>query len=481
MFIGGGSEHDSLRVGSAYDWNPGAGNVITWHPTPSSLAKARQAPATSVPPSSMQAGHLRGYVEFRERGLDYSRTVMGSWDVPGKCDIRAMTYLINAHLRRQATYHSWFEYRDEKNIIRHTIKNPRDINFVPKEYGVLTQQQWHDHVQATPDPLQWDCFRFGVIQHDDRFTLYAVVDHLHCDPMLLSGLYIEILMNYTSILEGKAPVALPPANGYDEFCLRESQTVESMTLDSPEVRTWVDFAEANGGTLPDFPLPLGDQSIPCGGDVHVEQLLGSDKTADFEALCQRAGARFSGGLFACLALAHYEMTGAETYYGLTPTDKRKSPEDFLTVGWFTGVVPFTVPVDPTSFEETARAAQASFDANMNCAQVPYDRVLELAPWLQRPGPQFTMVSYMDAGLPPLSGVVATALDGVNATAFTDGRSPAYMYSTVFRLFDEVSIMVSYPNNPIARESVMRFTAQLKSVFERVVAGRLSEVAVRVAR
>jgi Condensation domain len=480
VFIGGGSEHDSLRVGSAYDWKPGAGNVVTWHPTPGSLAKSRQAPASSVPPGSMQAGHLRGYVEFRDRGLDYSRTVMGSWDVPGKCDLRAMTYLINAHLRRQATYHSWFEYRDENNIVRHTIKDPRDINFVPKEYGVLTQQQWHDHVLAVPDPLQWDCFRFGIIQYDDRFTLYAVVDHLHCDPMLLSGLYVEILMNYTSIVEGKPPITLPPANGYDEFCMRESQTVASMTLDSPEVRTWVEFAEANGGTLPNFPLPLGDQSITCGGDVHVEQLLGSDKTAEFEALCQRVGARFSGGLFACAALAHYEMTGAETYYGLTPTDKRKSPADFLTVGWFTGVVPFTVPVTPNSFEETARAAQASFDANMNCAQVPYDRVLELAPWLKRHGPQFTMMSYMDAGLPPLSGVVATALDGVNASAFTDGRSPAYMYSTVFRLFDEVSIMVSYPNNPIARESVMHFTAQLKSVFDRVVAGKLSEVAVRVA-
>lgn len=481
MFIGGGSEHDSLRVGNAYDWDPGEGSVVTWEPTPGSLAKARQAPVSPVPPSSMQAGHIRGFVEFGRKGLDYSRTVMGSWDVPGRCDVRAMTYLINAHLRRQATYHSWFEYIDEKNIVRHTMKNARDIQFVPKEYGVLTRQQWHDHVLATPDPLQWDCFRFSIIQYDDRFTLYAVVDHLHCDPMLLSGLYIEILMNYNSIVEGRAPISLPPTTSYDEFCLREHQTIASMTVDSPEVRTWIEFAEANGNSLPDFPLPLGDQSIPCGGDVHVQQLLGPDQMAQFEALCQRAGARFSGGLFACAALTHFELTGEETYYGLTPTDKRKSPEDFMTVGWFTGVVPFTVAINPSSFEETARAAQASFDANMKCAHVPYDRVLELAPWLKKYGPQFTMMSYMDAGLPPLSGVVATALDGVNATALTDGRSPAYMYSTVFRLFDEVSIMVSYPNNPVARESVIRWTEALKSVFDRVVADTLAGVPVRVAR
>jgi hypothetical protein len=429
----------------------------------------------------MQGGHLRGFVEFKERGLDYSRAVMGSWDVPGRCDIRAMTYVINAHVRRHATYHSWFEYNDAKNIVRHTIKNPRDIQFVAKEHGVLTQQGWQDLVLSTPDPLQWDCFRFGIVQHEDRFSLYAVVDHLHCDPMLIAGLYVEILMNYNALLEGKAPVTLPPAASYDDFCMRENEIVSAMTLDSPEVRKWIEFAEANGGSLPDFPLPLGDQSIPCGGDVHVERLLDEKQTAEFEAICQRAGTRFSGGLFACSALAQYELAGTETYYGLTPVDKRSSPEDFMTVGWFTGVVPFTVPVDPNSFAETARAAQASFDANMDLAYVPYDRVLELAPWLKKYGPQFTMMSYMDAGLPPLSAIVATALDGVNATAYTDGRSPAYMYMTVFRLFDEVTLMVSYPGNPVARESVISYAEAMKSVFSRVAAGTFAGVPVRVSR
>lgn len=480
MFIGGGSEHDRLRVGSAYDWDPGPGSVVTWQPTPGSIANARRAPISPVPPSSMQAGHLRGYVEFRERGLDYSRTVMGSWDVPGRCDIRAMTYVINAHLRRHATYHSWFEYMEAKHIVRHTIKDPRDIQFVAKEYGVMTQLEWRDHVLATPDPLQWDCFRFGIIQYEHRFALYAIVDHLHCDPMLIAGFYVEILMNYNALLEGKAPVALPPAASYDDFCMQESQYVSRMTLESPEVRRWIEFAGANGGTLPDFPLPLGDQSIPCGGDVHVGRLLGPEQTVQFEAICRQAGVRFSGGLFACVALTQYELSGAETYYGLTPIDKRKSPADFMTVGWFTGVVPFTVPVDPNSFEATARAAQASFDANMDLANVPYDRVLELAPWLRRPGPQFTMMNYMDAGLPPLSAIVASAMKGVNATALTDGRSPAFMYSTIFRLFDEVSIMVSYPNNPIARESVRRYTEAMKSVFHGAVAGSIAGVRVRVA-
>ena len=477
MFIGAGSKHDRLRVGTVRHWDPGQGSVVTWQPTAGCAAKARHAPVSPVPPSSMQAGHLRGFVDFGKRGLDYSRAVMGSWDVPGRCDIRTMTYVINVHIRRHATYHSWFEYHDAKHIVRHTIMNPRDIEFVAKEYGVMTPLEWQDHALATPDPLQWDCFRFGIIQYEDHFALYAVVDHLHCDPMLIAAFYLEILLNYNALLEGKAPVALPPAASYDEFCMQESQCVSGMTLDSPEVRKWIEFAEANSGTLPDFLLPLGEQSKLSGGDVHVRRLLGPEDTAQFEAICQRAGTRLSGGVFACAALAQYDLTGAETYYGLTPIDKRKGPADFMTMGWFTGVVPFTVRVDPNSFEETARAAQASFGANMALANVPYDRVLELAPWLRKHGPQFTMMNYMDAGLPPLSAVVATALDGVHPSTFTDGRNPAFMYSTVFRLFDEVSIMVSYPNNPIARESVTRYTQAMKSVLDRAVAGSWAGVRV----
>ncbi|WP_343710609.1 condensation domain-containing protein [Mycobacterium sp.] len=473
MFIGGGSANIGLHVGKVCDWNIGAGQVVSWQPTPASVDKARKAPASPVPPSSMQAGHLRGYVEFKKRGDDYSRLVMGSWDVPGKCDIRTMTHVVNTHLRRHETYRSWFDYKEDRNIVRHRIDNPRDIQFVPVEYGELTQPEWRDLVLSTPNPLQWDCFRFGIIQYAEHFSIYAIVDHLHCDPALVSALYAEILANYRGLMGGKPPVALPASASHDDFCRREAQTAAAMTLDSPEVRRWIEFAENNGGGMPDFPLPLGDQSIALGGDIMVVPLMDPDETASFESGCIAAGARFSGGLFACAALAQYELTGQEIYYGLTPIDKRRTPAEYMTMGWFTGIVPFTIPVDPNSFDATARATQASFDENIELANVPYERVLELAPWLKRYGPDFSMMNYMDAGLPPLSAVVASALVGSNATAYNDARSPAYLYMSVIRLFDEVSLMVSFPNNPIARESVTRYTDTLKSVFSRVAAGRYS--------
>jgi condensation domain-containing protein len=467
VFVGAGS----VKVGTIYDWVPGSGSVVSWQPSPASLAKARQAPISGVPASYMQAQHLRGFCEFGARGLDYSRLVIGSWDRPGRCDIRALTYVINAHLRRHDTYRSWFEYNNIESIVRHTIADPADIEFVPTVHGEMNPTEWQSHILATPSPLNWDCFSFGVIQRADHFTFYVVVDHLHTDPTLLGLLYMEIYLMYGALVGGAAPISLPPAGSYEDYCVRHRQFTSALTLDSPQVRKWVEFAENNGGTLPDFPLPLGDPSVSCGGDVMVEQLMDRRQTARFESACVAAGARFSGGLFAAAALAQYQLTGAETYYGLTPTDKRSTPAEFMTTGWFTGVIPFTVFVEPASFGKTARTAQASFDSNADLAHVPFDRVLELAPWLRRPGPDFTMLNYMDGGLPPLSAVVASHLDGANAGTYGDGRAPAHLYMSVGRLFDEASMAVFFPNNPVARESVTRYVEAVKSVCVRVAEGR----------
>jgi hypothetical protein len=143
----------------------------------------------------------------------------------------------------------------------------------------------------------------------------------------------------------------------------------------------------------------------------------------------------------------------------------------MTAGWFTGVIPFTVPVDATSFGNTARAAQDSFDSNRELANVPFDRVLELAPWLTRPGPNFTMLNYMDAGLPPLSAIVSSQLDGANASTYVDAKNPAHLYMTIGRVFDETSMAVFFPNNPVARESVLCYVEAMKSVCVRASEGR----------
>jgi len=100
-----------------------------------------------------------------------------------------MNYVINAHLRRHDTYRSWFEYRDDARIVRRTIQNPNDIKFVPTKRGEMVAEDFHQLILDTPIIAEWDCFSFGIIQHEDHFTFYVIVEprayRSHADGVLV--------------------------------------------------------------------------------------------------------------------------------------------------------------------------------------------------------------------------------------------------------------------------------------------------------
>ncbi|OBH82330.1 acyltransferase [Mycobacterium scrofulaceum] len=456
------------------DWTPQARSVICWHASPATKAKAEAAPSSMVPPSYQQTQHLRRYSDHAARGLDMSRLMIFTWEVPGRCDVRAMNYAINAHIRRHDTYHSWFEYRDAQHIVRHTIANPDDIELVPVEHGALTPRELRDHI-STPHPLQWDCFFFGVVQSDDHFTFYASIAHLCVDPMIVGVLFTEIHLMYATLIGGGAPVELPEAGRYGDYCVQQWNEMAALTADSPEVRAWIDFAAANDGTLPYFPLPLGDLTVPYAGKLVTETLLDERQTERFERACVAAGARFSGGVFGCAGLAHRELTGADTFSAVTTTDTRRTPTELMTTGWFTGLVPVTVDVDAGLFERAANSAQASFDSGIELAAVPFDRVLELAPpaaGLGRPRPGNFVMSFLDASIAPLSSVANSDL---NFRIYDEGRVSHQVSLWVIRLQHETKVTVLFPDNPIARESVGRYIDALKSAYLRVADGRRGHV------
>ncbi|PQM44467.1 Trehalose-2-sulfate acyltransferase papA2 [Mycobacterium talmoniae] len=455
-----------------HDWVDAPGELVTWDPSPATLAKVRNAPVSPVPASYQQAQHLRAYCDYRAQGAEMARLNIPAWNIAGRCDIRAMTHVINAYLRRHDTYHSWFEYKDTGDVVRRTMSNPRDIKLVPTKHGEVTSAEWRDRVLATPDPLQWNCFSFGVIQRADHFTVYVSVDHLHADAMFMAGVFVEIHMMYAVLVSGGAPIPLPDAGSYHDYCVRQHQQVSALTLESPEVRSWIEFAENNDGTLPQFPLPLGDPSIPCPGAMLTVELMDEPQTLRFESACMAGGLRFSAGVFACAALAEHQLTGIETYYVITPTTTRKTSTEFMTTGWFTGVVPITVPVGET-FRDTARAAQTSFDSLVGAAHVPFDRVLELAgadAGLRKSQPGVPMLSYLDAGLPPLSPAIISEWQGLNGRVYSDLGAAHQVGMWVNRFGNGTTVTMAFPDNPIAEESVLRYIDAMKAVYLRVADG-----------
>jgi 2-O-sulfo trehalose long-chain-acyltransferase len=459
-------------ITTLHDWMPDPGSVVCWHASPEANDKARQAPISSVPPSFQQAQHLRRYGDHAARGLDLSRLMIFTWELPGRCDVRAMNYAINAHLRRHDTYHSWFEYQDAEHIVRHTIADPADIEFGPIEHGDMKPADLRDHI-STPHPLQWGCFLFGIIQSDDHFTFYTSIAHLCVDPMITGVLFMEIHMMYAALVGGDAPIELPEAGRYADYCVRQREETSALTLNSPKVRGWIEFAANNGGTLPYFPLPLGDLSLNYSGRLITETLMDEQQSERFEAACVAAGARFSGGVFGCAALTEHDLTGAETFSVITTTDTRRTPTELMTTGWFTGLVPIAVPVAAGAFEDAAYAAQTSFDSGIDLATVPFDRVLELAPaelGLGRPRPGNFVMSFLDASIAPLSTVTNSDL---NFRIYDEGRVSHQVSMWVNRYQHETTVTVLFPDNPVALESVANYIAAMKTVYVRAADGRRS--------
>src|SRR5271165_4974338 len=457
-----------VALGNISGWQQPHGPVTTWMASPAAREAARAARRSDIPPTYQRAQHLRKAYSGKAMGRQLPRLMVVAWDIPGVCDIPAMTAAINAHLRQHDAYHHWFEFENGVFVLR-MIDSPELIDFVPVNFGYMNTEQIRTHVlTTTPGTLEWDCFTFGIAQHTDYFTFYASVDHLHIDGISAGLIFFDIHLKYRHLaaaVDKHQPSTLTQVRSYRDYAARQHDKLASLTLSSPEIKGWIDFAQDADGDWPSFPLPLGEMQANEGAFVTVELLNGVDTEA-FETACRAAGARFIGGVLACVALAERDLMGTETYHGYTPHDTRTPGIDTMTVGWFASLVPVTVPTGTGSFREAARAAQNSFDVAKHLAGVPIDRALELATAAQLeikpPTRPAMMVSFIDFRKIPVSAL----WEETNFGTYGDNLSHGEINVWINRHAARTTVTVSFPDNPVARESVHRYIAALREVFVR---------------
>jgi hypothetical protein len=457
-----------MFLGTVDDWTA-EGTVVSWYPTAASYASAAAAPRHPAPVSYQQSQHLQYYRRQTSLGRDIPRLCIGVWEIVGVCDIDAMTHAINAHVRRHDTYHDWFAFGENDEVQRHTVADPQTITLAPTDHGTMTPPQIRKLLLDTPDPLQWDCFTFGIIQGEDRFTVYIAIDHLRADGMSAGVIFLDIQTTYFTTLQNAA-ATLTPAASYRDYCANQRTYTASLDEASPQIQAWRGFVAANGGALPKFPLELGDATADTPGAIDVFDLIDEEQGQRFEAACRAVGARFSGGVFACAALAEHRLTGAETYFGLTPLDNRRDPRYATAVGWLASFVPLAIPTAGVSFAEVVNSAQASFDMNTALGAVPYYHLLEMTDPLSRPletpDRPVPMLSYIDIRKLPFSDY----WDGLRIGIWGDNRLPEAVCMWVNRMRDRTQLVVAYPGTEPARQSVLRYVEAMRAEFTRVAGG-----------
>lgn len=291
-----------------HGWSGRPAVLTLWSPSAASMESAKRAPVSRVLPSYEQEQHLHAFRACEQRQEAMARLLVVVWDESGRCDLKAMTYVVTAHVRRHDTYHSWFEQRGGA-IVRHVLEDPAAIQMEPSTLGDVSAEDWQKHVVATPAPFVWDCFRFGVLQRASGFTCFASIDHLHADATVIAFLMTEIRSAYRAVIDGETPGHLGPPGSYLDYCTNQRQRAAATTLADPEVKRWIAFLQRNNGRMPAFALPLGVLEDRYYAEyVHVDIL--DDTVMDaFESACHASGARVIGGLLACAALTERELAG----------------------------------------------------------------------------------------------------------------------------------------------------------------------------
>ena len=454
-----------VAIGSiSGSWTPGRGILTEWTASSSSRELAAAAPIDPLPPTFQQKQHLRSAHTARKHQRDSARLILTSWNVAGWCDIAAMTEAINAHLRRHDTYHSAFDITDAGEVIRRTIEDPERIEFVPAVLGFMEQDEIRDHaLTATPGTLEWDCFTFGVIQKEHHFTVYANIDHLHTDGTSSLVIYGDITRDYQALTLGGDGGEPEPA-AYRAFTENQHDEVDTLTRDSGPVKDWVDFALDAEGEWPSFPLELG-RADDGSGEAYAAELLNAAQTEAFDVACRQAGARFSGGVLACAAIADHDFTHADTVHIFSPLDTR-TRDQATSVGWYASLFPISVEVAANDFGSMARSAQKSFDANKHLSAVPFDRVLDLVDpdELGDAGSsQPMMVSLFD--FRKLDPAVSD-----NLGIFIDDLNHGGINIWVTRNRDATTVTVSFPDTFDSRRSIHNYLAALRDAFISVAGG-----------
>jgi hypothetical protein len=445
-----------------HDWSGTPAVLTLWRPSLRAIDSARHAPVSTVPPSYEQEQHLRAFRACENRQEEMARLLIVVWEETGQCDLRAMSHVVTSHLRRHDTYHSWFEERGD-TMLRHVLTDPAVIQMEPITLGELSAEEWQQHVMETPSPFTWDCFRFGILQRATGFTCFVSIDHLHADATVIAFLMEEIHAGYRAALDGEAPPRHAPPGRYVDYCVSQRLRADKAVLTDPDVEEWVAFLARNGGRMPPFPLQLGVLDDRCLAEYVTLDVVDAAGMTDFESACHASGARVIGGLLACAALTERHLAGNLRYSVVTPTTTRKSPEAFRTTGWCVGVVPIDFEVGAQGFAQLAVSAQRVFDERLGLANMPIERVLELAAALPEIRPAATggvMLSYMDANLPPLSAHIARSWHQAKGRVYINQGMAAQVALWFFRTQRGLTLTAAYPANVTARSSMLRYVDAL---------------------
>lgn len=399
-----------------------------------------------------------------------ARLLTVAWTEPGSCDLRAMTLAIDAHLQRHDTYASRFVLEGDQ-VERRVITDRAEIRFEPVGRGEMAWEDWRESLLDTPGPLDWDCFRFHVVQYTDSFTVCACLDHLNGDGTFMIQVFADIHDTYQAAAEGRQPPELPPTASYLAYCDRQAAQVRALTRESDEVRGWADFlAPVDPAVL--APLPVGDVTETTTVTLSSHPLLDAGAAEAFHRACVAAECRLMGGVLGVVARAWTEITGAPAFRAITPTTNIDDHERRLYLGWFVSIVPVAFSVAGRTLAETMATAEVAYRKNRPLSAVQPSAVAELlgadgtsdvTPWT------VPMVSLADFTRTTLTSENRARWQTHDGLVMLNDGAAQQVGLWINRNTSGITVTAAFPDTPEARSSRDRLVRRMCELCDEITA------------
>lgn len=330
--------------------------------------------------------------------------------------------------------------------------------------------QWHDHA-SSPDGarqvlgavLDEGCSPFARPPHKLCFidapeapTVILAADHCHVDAWSLPLLAHDFLAALEAEKQGM------PLQETDQAASFAEHTAELARRPAapPEVaERWREILADGDGTMPVFPLPLGEVDPLPQETVTTRDLLDAAGLAAFEQRAQGLQQRPLTLLVSAMTRATADLAG-RPLRAVLPVHSRTDERWRDAVGWFitNSVLVSSDPALPAC-RSAVREALALGSHALEPIMRPYGG-------MPVPAGMF-MISYLDYRRLPAALPASLNAQHVSASAPTNGVQVWFVAAE-----DGLHLRARYPDTPEARESVSRW---LTAVADHLVTAVIPEV------
>jgi hypothetical protein len=439
------------------------GRLVEWTLDSTTIEAALDLPDDSRPPAYIQESHVRTARSVREDGLFVPTWLGTAFDIPGPVDLDVLQEALRTWTLRHETLRSGFRWIGEE--MRRFTLDADDLVLHREDIGEFGDaekltQHLQDRFDVAADALGWPNFLYTAVVRDEGTSVYMAFDHTNVDAYSIHRITAEIHELYAAGMAGRT-VEVAPSASYVDFCATERTKADEIDDTHAIVARWREFIARCDGKLPNLPLDLGldpEEPLPTQKFM-LENLVGPEEAAAFEAHCRPYGGSLIG-ILAATGLIVHDLAGQDVYRTVVPFHTRVKSQWSDSLGWYVGGAPIEIPVAEAQDLDGAMAmVRAALREARPLSRIPIPRVLGLLGSDFRPtSPDlYSIVSFVDSrGIPASERWEELKAYGLIRVSYGD-----QVCVWLTRLHEGIQFASRYPDNEVAYKSMRMYVERLR--------------------